>query len=86
MFVDSENKSRLPIVLFFKRYFLVLEVYKLLQTLLQRRMTCSSTFLKYPLPVLVQTPATYILMYCNASASAYPAVRYFQFRKKVLAL
>ena len=25
MFANSENKSRLPIVLFFKRYFLVLE-------------------------------------------------------------
>ena len=34
----------------------------MLQTLLWRRMTCSSTFLKYPLAVLVQTPATYILM------------------------
>ena len=30
-------------------------------------MTCSSTFLKYPLAVLAQTPAAYILMYCNAT-------------------
>ena len=31
----------------------------MLQTLLWRRMTCSSTFLKYSLAVLVQTPAAY---------------------------
>ena len=41
---------------------------------------------KYPLAVLVQTPATYILMYCNASSTAFPAVRCLQFRKKVLEL
>ena len=29
-------------------------------------MTCFLTFLKYPLEVLAQTPATCILMYCNA--------------------
>ena len=55
----------------------------MLQTLLWRRMTCSLTFLKYPMAVSVQTPATYILMYCNASWTAFPAVRCFQFRKKV---
>ena len=38
----------------------------MLQTLLWSRMTCSSTVLKYPLTVLAQTPAAYILMYCNA--------------------
>ena len=32
-------------------------------------MTCSSTFLEYPSAVLVQTPATYILMYYVASSS-----------------
>ena len=58
----------------------------MLKLVKQRRMTCSSTFLKYPLAVLVQTPATYILMYCNASSTAFPAVRCFQFRKKVLGL
>ena len=46
-------------------------------------MTCSSIFLKYPLAVLVQTPATYILMYCHASSTDFSAVRCFQFRKKV---
>ena len=45
-------------------------------------MTCSSTFLKYLLAVLAQTPAAYILMYCNVSSTAFPAVRCFQFRKK----
>ena len=45
-------------------------------------MTCSSTVLKYPLAVLAQTPAAYILMHCNASSTAFPAVHYFQFRKK----
>ena len=34
-------------------------------------MTCSSTFLKYPLAVLVQTPATYILTYCNGCSTAF---------------
>ena len=58
----------------------------MLQTLLWRRMTYSLIFLKCPLAVLVQTPATYILMYCNASSTAFPAVRCFQFRKKVLRL
>ena len=58
----------------------------MLQTLLWRRMTCSSTFLKYPLAVLAQTPATYILMYCNAFLSTFTAARCFQLRKKVLRL
>ena len=58
----------------------------MLQTLLWRRMTCSSTFLKYLSAVLVQTPATYILLYCNASSTAFSAERCFQFRKKVLGL
>ena len=83
MFANSESRNWLPIVLFFKGTF---QHYKLLQTLLWRGMTCSSTFLKYPLAVLVQTPATYILMYYNASSIAFPAVRCFQFRKKVLGL
>ena len=48
----------------------------------KRRESC----LKYPLAVLVQTPAAHILMYCNASSTAFPAVRCFQFRKKVLGL
>ena len=43
---------------------------------------CFSTFLKYPLAVLAQTPATYILMYCNASSTAFPAEHCFQFMKK----
>ena len=38
----------------------------MLQSLLWSRMTCFLTFLKYPLEVLAQTPATCILMYCNA--------------------
>ena len=42
--------------------------------------------LKHSLAVLVQIPATYILMYCNASSTALPAVRCFQFREKVLGL
>ena len=46
-------------------------------------MTCSSTFLIYPLAVLVQTPAAYILMYCNAFSTTFTAVRYLQLRKKV---
>ena len=58
----------------------------MLQTLLWRRMTCSFMFLKYPLAVLVQTLATYILMYCNASSTAFPALRCFKFRKKLLGL
>ena len=49
-------------------------------------MTCSSTFLKYPLAVLAQTPAAYILMYCNAFSTTFTAVRCFQLRKKVLRL
>ena len=40
----------------------------------------------YPLEVLVQNPAKYMLMYCNASSTAFPASRCFQFRKKVLGL
>ena len=58
----------------------------MLQTLLWRRMTCSSTFLKYLLAVLAQTPAAYILMYCNAFSTTFTAVRCFQLRKKVLRL
>ena len=49
-------------------------------------MTCSSTVLKYPLAVLAQTPAAYILMYCNAFSTTFTAVRCFQLRKKVLRL
>ena len=59
----------------------------MLQTFLWSRMTCSSTFLKYPLAVLDQTPAAYILMYCNAISTTFTAVvRCFQLRKKVLRL
>ena len=58
----------------------------MLQTLLWSRMTCSSTFLKYPFAVLTQTPAAYILMYCNAFSTTFTAVRCFQLRKKVLRL
>ena len=58
----------------------------MLQTLLWSRMTCSSTVLKYPLTVLAQTPAAYILMYCNAFSTTFTAVRCFQLRKKVLRL
>ena len=54
----------------------------MLQTLFWRRMLCFSTFLKYPLAVLAQTPATYISMYCNASSMAFPALHCFQFMKK----
>ena len=36
--------------------------------------------------VLVQTPAAYILMYCNAFSTTFTAVRCFQLRKKVLRL
>ena len=56
--------------------------YKLLQSLFWPRMLCFSTFLKYPLAVLAQTLTTYILMYCNASSMAFPAVHCFQFMKK----
>ena len=49
-------------------------------------MTCSSTFFKYSLAVLTQTPATYILMYCNAISTTFTPVRCFQLRKKVLRL
>ena len=45
-------------------------------------MTRCSTFLKYPLAVLAETPAKYIFMYCNASSTALTAVRGFQFQKK----
>ena len=54
----------------------------MLQTLLWSRMTCSSTVLKYPLAVLAQTPAAYILMYCHAFSTTFTAVRCFQLRKK----
>ena len=58
----------------------------MLQTFLWSRMTCSTTVLKYPLAVLAQTPAAYILMYCNAFSTTSTAVRCFQLRKKVLRL
>ena len=58
----------------------------MLQTLLWSRMTCSSTFLKYPFAVLAQTPAAYILIYCNSFSTTFTAVRCFQLRKKVLRL
>ena len=58
----------------------------MLQTFLWSRMTCSSTFSKYPLAVLDQTPAAYILMYCNAISTTFTAVPCFQLRKKVLRL
>ena len=45
-------------------------------------MTCSSTFLKYPLAVLAQTPAAYVLMYCNAFSTTFTAVRCFHLRKR----
>ena len=35
---------------------------------------------------MVQTPAAYILMYCNAFSTTFTAVRCFQLRKKVLRL
>ena len=54
----------------------------MLQTLFWRWMLCFLTFLKYLLAVLAQTPATYILMYCNASSMAFPALHCFQFIKK----
>ena len=50
----------------------------MLQTLLWSWMACSSTFLKYPLAVLAQTPVAYILMYCNAFSTTFTAVRCFQ--------
>ena len=49
-------------------------------------MTCSSTLLKYPLAVLAQRSAAYILMYCNEFSTTFTAVRFFQLRKKVLRL
>ena len=49
-------------------------------------MTCFLTFFKYPLAVLAQTPATYILMYGNAFSTTFTAVRCLQLRKKVLRL
>ena len=49
-------------------------------------MTCSSTFLKYPLAVFAPTPAAHILMYCNEFSTTFTAVRFFQLRKKVLRL
>ena len=58
----------------------------MLQTLLWSRMTCSSTVLKYPLAVLAQTPAAYILRYCHAFSTTFTAVCCFQLRKKVLRL
>ena len=58
----------------------------MLQTFLWSRMTCSLTFLKYPLAVLDQTPTAYILMYCNAISTTFSAVHCFHLRKKVLRL
>ena len=58
----------------------------MLQTLLWSRMSCSSTVLKYPLAVLVQTPAAYILMHCNAFSTTFTAVRCSQLRKEVFRL
>ena len=49
-------------------------------------MTCSSKIFKYSLAVLAETSASYILMYCNASSTAFTAVHCFQFKKKVLEL
>ena len=49
-------------------------------------MTCSSTFLKYPLSVLTETPTTYILMYRNTSSTAFTTVRCFKFKKKVFCI
>ena len=49
-------------------------------------MTCFSPFLKYPFAALAQTPAAYILMYCNAFSTTFTAVRCFQLRKNVLRL
>ena len=82
VFTYSKNKRQLPIVLFFKRYSLVLEHYKYYcsKLLLWSWMTCSSTFLKYLLAVLVETPATYILMYCSASSMVFATMHYFQFK------
>ena len=42
--------------------------------------------LRYLLAVLAQTPAAYILMYCNAFSTTFTAIRCFQLRKKVLRL
>ena len=54
----------MPIVLFFKKYFLVLgALWLLLQTLLWSRMTCSSKIFQKPFPVLADTPASYILIF-----------------------
>ena len=47
-------------------------------------MTCSKTFLKYPLAVLAA--AAYLLVYYNAFSTTFTAVRCFQLRKKVLRL
>ena len=59
----------------------------MVQTLLWSRMTCSSKIFKYPSAVLAETPATYILVYCNACIfSAFTAIHCFQFKKKVLEL
>ena len=41
-------------------------------------MICSSTFLKYHSAVLAQTPAAYILMYCNSFSATFTAFRCFQ--------
>ena len=46
-------------------------------------MTCSSKIFKYSLAVLAESPASYILMYCNASSTAFTAVHCFQFKKMV---
>ena len=58
----------------------------MLQTLLWSRMTRSSTVLKYPLAVLAQTPAAYILKYCHAFSTTFTDVLCFQLRKKLLRL
>ena len=52
--------------------------------MLWSRITCSSKIFKYPLAA--ETPASYILMYCNASSTTFTAVHCFQFKKKVLEL
>ena len=59
MFANSENKSRLPIVLFFERYFLVLEALWIAPNLALTSNDLFLGILKYSLAVLVQTPATY---------------------------
>lgn len=58
--------------------------YKFLQTLLWIRVVYSSTFLKLNVlqaAVVAQTPATYISMYWNVSASFFATVWGLQFKK-----